>query len=123
LNAYSNAQKGYGKASAQIRTPKGLEFEAFARVTRKLKLSFDNPRTGYGHLAEALFENRRLWNLLAGEVAQQDNALPQGLRSQIFYLSEFTNHHSRKVLSNTATLGALIEVNVAIMRGLKKEGE
>jgi len=46
LNAYSLAQNGYGKTSAQIRTATGVEFEAFARVTRKLKLAENDSVNG-----------------------------------------------------------------------------
>jgi flagellar protein FlaF len=69
-----------------------------------------------------LQENRRLWVTLAAAVADNDNALPTDLRARLFYLAEFTEAHSKKVLRGTAPVAPLIEVNTAVMRGLRKEG-
>ena len=121
MNAYSLARTGYGAASTPIRTPRGLEYEAFVRVTRRLKQAQTSPKRHFSEFAEALHENRRLWNLLAAQVAEKDNALPADLRARIFYLAEFTAAHSRKVLDGSSSALPLIEINVAIMRGLKQE--
>ena len=60
---------------------------------------------------------------MATQVADAKNALPQGLRAQIFYLAEFTLQHSRKALSGGASVRPLIEINTAVMRGLRGEGQ
>jgi flagellar protein FlaF len=41
------------------------------------------------------------------------------LRARIFYLAEFTRAHTRKVLRRTAGPDALVEINLAVMRGLR----
>ena len=51
-------------------------------------------------------------------MADDGNGLPRTLRAQIFYLSEFTDHHSRRVLKGEAEVDALIDINLAVMRGL-----
>ena len=50
-------------------------------------------------------------------------ALPDDLRARIFYLAEFTDQHTRKVLNGRDTAGPLIEINTAIMRGLRPAPE
>ncbi|NIZ09738.1 flagellar biosynthesis regulator FlaF [Pseudooceanicola sp. HF7] len=115
--------RAYGQASTPVRTPRGTEYEVFARVTRGLiTAAKKDQKTGFPELARAIYENRRLWILLAADVAGDDNALPQELRAQIFYLAEFTQVHSQKVLTGKAGVRALVEVNSAIMRGLRSEG-
>ncbi|MFN6978293.1 MAG: flagellar biosynthesis regulator FlaF [Gemmobacter sp.] len=41
------------------------------------------------------------------------------MRAQLFYLYEFTAAHSRRVLDGTASVEALVDVNTAMMRGLR----
>ncbi|WP_168174762.1 flagellar biosynthesis regulator FlaF [Thioclava sp. DLFJ4-1] len=115
------AKTAYSNPSQPMRTPRGLEFELFARITRRLKQvsSQDAP---FAALAEAIFENRRLWTALAADVADPENGLPQDLCARIFFLHEFTQAHSRLVLSQDRSVDALIDVNTAIMRGLRQDG-
>ncbi len=75
----------------------------------------------FSALVQALHENRELWTLLATDVADKDNKLPAQLRAQIFYLAEFTNHHTRQVLAQDATADVLVEINTAVMRGLRQQ--
>ena len=56
-------------------------------------------------------------------MAGAENELPQDLRARIFYLAEFTQAHSRKVLSEGASVDALVEINASVMRGLRQEGQ
>lgn len=98
--------------------PRATEYAAFARVTARLKAAQTTGREGFPALASAIQENRKLWTMLAADVADRDNGLPQSLRARIFYLYEFTTHHSRQVLNSEADIAPLIEVNTTIMRGL-----
>ena len=99
-----------------------MEYEAFARVTRHLKRSADLGAAGFADLARALHENRRLWTMLALHVADPANGLPQDLRARLFYLAEFSNLMAGKVLRREAEAGVLVEINTAVMRGLR-DGE
>lgn len=58
---------------------------------------------------------------MAADVADPNNQLPEELRAQIFYLAEFTEHHSRLVLAGAATADILVEVNTSVIRGLNSE--
>jgi len=119
VNAQTMARMAYAQAAAPMRTDRGTEYDIFARVTRALKAADDRGKPGFRDLAAAIHENRRLWALLAADVADADNRLPQELRARIFYLAEFTHLHSGKVLAREATARVLVEINAAIMKGLR----
>ncbi len=123
MNALQMAKTAYATNKAPIRTPRGIEYEAFARVTHRLKNAAARGRAGFPELAEALHLNRQLWSMLAADVAEKDNGLPQELRARVFYLAEFTAEHSRKVLRRSETIDALVEINTAVMRGLRQRAE
>ncbi len=121
MNAMNMAKTAYTANQAPIRTPRGTEYEAFARVTRRMKSAADLGAAGFARLAEALHVNRQLWTFLAADVAERENALPEDLRARIFYLAEFTAQHSRKVLRHEEDVAVLLEVNMAVMRGLRMQ--
>jgi flagellar biosynthesis activator protein FlaF len=123
VNALNMAKTAYATNKAPIRTPRGTEYEAFVRVTQRLKAAADKGDMGFADLAQALHLNRRLWTILASDVADKDNTLPQELRARIFYLAEFTTQHSRKVLKGEDTVLPLLEINMAVMRGLRSTVE
>lgn len=120
MNAMQLAKTAYTSTSTPVRTARGTEYDAFAKVTHRLK-SLCRKRN-FPDFAKALHDNRQLWNILAIDVADQENALPQQLRAQIFYLAEFTSQHTSKVLGQDAEVQPLVDINFAIMRGLNKEG-
>lgn len=118
MNAVALAKTAYdSSARAPLRTSHGTEYEAFAKVTHNLGQA---SRSNFAELAHALHENRRLWTMLAADVADNENGLPNDLRARVFYLAEFTADHSRKVLSDGETADVLVEINTAIMRGLRQ---
>ncbi|MBA84300.1 flagellar biosynthesis regulator FlaF [Thalassovita sp. S70] len=119
MNAFNTAQRAYAQTAGPIRTPRGLEYEAFARITHRLKRASDSGSATA--LAAAVHLNRQLWTLLATDVADEANALPNDLRARIFYLSEFTAQYSRKVLRRTSDIQPLVDINTAMMRGLKQQ--
>lgn len=113
----SLAQTAYAASVTSVRTQRGTEYAAFQKVTALLNRArrVDAPMT---ERAQALHENRKLWTILASDLADEDNALPQALRAQLFYLAEFSLLQSRKALQETAALTALVDINTAVMRGL-----
>ena len=122
MNAHSLAVNAYASATRPIRTHKDTEYDVFARVTGVLQSVANTDTAPMTEVAEALYDNRRLWTLLAADVAGESNSLNRQTRAQIFYLAEFTEHHSRKVLKGEASVQPLIDINTAIMRGLRQNG-
>lgn len=116
------AQAAYNPVQSAVKTERGTEHAVFERVTAQLSRAA-NPKASMAERATALHDNRRLWTLMAANVADADNALPQSLRAQIFYLAEFTLQHSRKALSDNLPFAPLIDINTAVMRGLRGEAQ
>lgn len=122
MNALKQAQQAYGASRSSLRTPRSVEYEAFARVSHNIRSAQQNGKSGFNALVQALHDNRKLWTILAADVAEETNALPPELKARIFYLAEFTNVQTRKVLKGEASADVLIDVNMAIMRGLSGGG-
>ncbi|MGB0959128.1 MAG: flagellar biosynthesis regulator FlaF [Halocynthiibacter sp.] len=115
------AKTAYTQHASHIRSDLDVEYDAIAHITRKIKRATDTD--DYKLLVEALHQNRQLWTLFLSAVAEDDNLLPAAVRANIFYLSEFTNIHTSSVLQGTATADALLDINMAVMRGLKQNTE
>lgn len=119
MNTLDLARTAYAAPGTPARTPRGAEYEVIAQITRRLRAS-DRKRTeAFPAFAEALHDNVRLWTALASDVAESDNALSPDLRARIVYLYEFTMHQSDAALSTGAPIDVLIDINTAIMRGLR----
>ncbi len=119
MNALSQAHRAYSAAAAPTRTTRGTEYEAVARITTRMKSAHEKGPAGFTALAEALHDNRKLWSVFVADIADARNPLPRDLKARLVYLAEFTNHHTSKVLARRASVGPLVEVNTAIMRGLR----
>lgn len=122
MNATLKAQHAYGHGAQATRTHRGMEYDAIARITHALKIATKQGKDGFPDMAAAIHDNRRLWTILAADVADSGNQLPDALRARIVYLAEFTRLHSSKVLSGGASAAPLIEVNTAILKGLRERG-
>lgn len=121
MNAYAQAQRAYAPALAPTRTARSAEYEVIARISHRLKKAI---KTGdFPALAEALYENNKLWTALAVDAIDADNLLPDELRARIVYLADFTRVHTQKVLRKEETAVALLEINAMILGGLKSVGE
>lgn len=121
MNSAVMAQSLYAKPAGATGTSRSIEYKAFARATARLASHCNGQIGAFAQLAEALCDNQRLWTILAADVAGAHNTLPAALRARIFFLSEFTQLHSRKVLDGMATADILVEINTAVMRGLRSD--
>lgn len=111
------AENAYAQSAQSTATPRAIEYQIFARVTRALS----SPGQGFdavSALSKAVCDNLELWTTLAADIAGDKNGLPAELRSKLFYLYEFTRQHSAKVLNDGASPAILAEINTAVMRGL-----
>jgi len=121
VNAFELARTAYSSAAAPIRTNQSTEYDIFVQITGRIKTAMARGKAGFSDLVTALHDNRRLWILLATDVADKDNSLPQALRAQLFYLAEFTLQHTPKVLDGSSTADTLVDINTTIMRGLRQQ--
>lgn len=121
MNAHLMAKSAYStEGQTALRTPRHIEYDLFARVTARLRSAVQ--AGAFPPLAAALHDNRRLWIALAADLAEDGNALPVPLRAQLISLAEFTRQHTSKVLQGAEQPDVLIEMNTAIMRGLRGDG-
>lgn len=117
MNAMEQARLAYAGAQSPTRTPRQAEHQVLSTVTARLAAAARSP-DDFARTAAAIHDNRRFWTRVATDVADKDNGLPPDLRARLFYLAEFTDHHSRRVLKREADLQPLIDINTAVMRGL-----
>lgn len=122
MNATQQATLGYAAATAPVASDRSTEQRVIAQITRSLKNAAAAEPADFAALVLALHDNRSLWTLLATDVADPENALPKDLRARIFYLAEFTQAHTAKVLRKEADVAPLIEINTAVLHGLRGEG-
>jgi flagellar biosynthesis activator protein FlaF len=121
MNVAIHAHSLYGQAR-NLKTPRDLEYEVFARITGQLKTALGaSERLVTPALATALHENRRFWNVLAVDLAHPDNAFPQDLRARLFYLAEVILAATDRILAGSDEGELLIDLNTAVMRGLRGE--
>jgi flagellar protein FlaF len=118
VNATDLARQAYASAHSPLRTGRSAEQQVLAMATAGLRAAADATPPDFARLAQALHLNRQLWTRLAADVVEDANPLPDDLRARIFYLAEFTAAHTGRVLRGRASVDALIEVNLAVMRGL-----
>jgi len=118
VNIIEQARQAYSPQTSALRTGRSAEHQLFSEATSRLRKTASNLPNNFAAFAEAIHANRAIWTHFAAQVADDENALSEDLRARIFYLSEFTSFHSRKVLKQEADIGPLIEINAAIMRGL-----
>ena len=118
MSAEALPQNAYGEATRAIGTPRNIEYQVFSQITGQLNRASAKGRP-FSELALALHENLRLWTIIAADVTSPENGLPVPLRGQLADLSKFTRSHTQKVLRQEADAGVLIEINTAVMRGLR----
>ncbi len=118
MNIIDQARQAYTPSSSSLRTGRSLEHQLFSDVTQRLNQTHKTLPSGFPAFAEAIYANRAVWNHMAVQVADDENALTDDLRARIFYLAEFTAFHSTKVLKGEADIAPLLEINTAMMRGL-----
>lgn len=118
MGSLAHSGNAYGAATRATGTPRNVEYQVFSQVTGRLAQAMA-PEMPFARLAEALHDNLTLWTVVAADVMQDQNGLPQALRARLFYLSEFTITHTRQVLKGSGDAAVLIDINKAIIRGLR----
>jgi flagellar protein FlaF len=117
VNATTLAHRGYAPTATPLKSARRAEYEVIARITSRLTAAIKEKN--FNKLIAAMHENRTLWRKLGQNVASPDNLLPDDLRARLIYLSEFTEHHTRKAIQREVSATPLVEINTAILRGLK----
>lgn len=115
------AHEAYASVSTTTRNSNATEYAAVARITQALQRAASVKSNNFPQLAKALHDNRRMWTILAADCAQEANVLPGPLKARILYLAEFTYLHTGHVLAGRGSVAPLLDVNLAVLRGLKMQ--
>jgi flagellar protein FlaF len=115
------ARNAYHQSARSTASPRAVERQLLSRLTTALIVGEKNRRDDFAGLIRALGKNLEFWTVIAADVASEGNQLPAQLRSQLFYLFEFTRAHTNKIITGDQTVDAepLIEINQNIIRGLQ----
>ena len=108
---------GYG--SSVVRTARDAEYDVFSRVTRMLRQAAAD-EAGAERIA-ALHKNNELWTILASDLADDGNRLPDQVRAGLLSLAGFALRYGHRAMSDKRSLAPLIDINMAMMRGLRQE--
>lgn len=115
----ATSQKSFGYGTGGIRTHRDTEYDAFSRVTSMLRQSLSSQdRTMQ---ISAASKNNELWTILADDLSHENNALPDNTRANLISLAIFSIRHGHAVIAGKATVNALIDINMSIMKGLRGE--
>ena len=116
------ASKAYGTDTQRTAGEQQIEFALFQQITQGLQDIADAEKPAPTAWAEAIERNLRLWTILTTDLLLPENALPLEIKQGLLNLAMFVRRHSMQVLSGTAEIEDLIEVNRTIMAGIAPAG-
>ncbi len=123
MSAAAHARSIYRQSARPLRSPRETEYELLATITTRIRAALQHQRNRLSPaLVAALHDNLGLWATFGADLADPRNGFPPELRARLFYLAEFTRHHTGRVLSGEATAEILNDINTAVMRGLRGRG-
>jgi len=120
---YAAQLEVYRKAQQEVMS--GREIEALtltkaALQLRKCQVNWD-PDDRDGQRSESLKFNQRIWTVLQGELAKEDNPLQIQLRQDLLSLSIFVDKRTFEVMAfpSPEKLDMLIKINLNLAAGLR----
>jgi flagellar biosynthesis activator protein FlaF len=114
----SLAFKAYGEVTQRTAGEKDIEIALFQQITNELRNVSDADTVQPTDWAEAIHRNQQLWTMIAIDLLNPGNALPEEMKRSLLYLAEFVRQNSMKILSGSGDIADLIEINQSIMMGL-----
>ncbi len=114
------AFKAYGEIAQRTAGEKEIEYALFLQITDALERVVDPETRSFESWADAIYRNQQLWIIIATDLLQPGNALPDELKRSLLYLSEFVRQTSLQVLAGAENIPDLIEVNKTVMAGLSR---
>ena len=116
LEAYKSAQKS-------VMSGREIEAMALTKAALQLKKCRNNwdPDDKNRERSDSLEKNQKIWSILQGELAREDNPLPKQLRQDLLSLSLFVDKRTFDVMAFPAPekLDMLININLNIAAGLR----
>jgi flagellar biosynthesis activator protein FlaF len=119
MDVAAQAAHGYRAVRLHTESPRSIEAQLFAQITAGLVRAQRAGKPGFRDLVAVLHENRTLWEALLADLALDGNALPPPLKAQLIRLGHFVRQFTARVLKGEEDVQALIDVNTAILEGLR----
>jgi flagellar biosynthesis activator protein FlaF len=119
MDVAAKAANGYRAVRLQTESPRSIEAQLFAEITAGLVRAQRAGKPGFQDLVAALHKNRTLWEALLADLAHDGNVLPTALKAQLIRLGHFVRQFTVGVLKGEGDVQALIDVNNAILEGLR----
>ena len=113
----NGAASAYGTIIRRTESGREIEYRVFEQVTTALQEAVPVD-THFTTRIRAAHRNRELWQTLAYDLANPDNALPTALRAQLISLAIWVTRETERVMRQGAPLHNLINVNRSVMQGL-----
>jgi flagellar biosynthesis regulator FlaF len=120
LHRPRGAAAAYGSVIRRTEDPRDIEYRVLARAVSLLDAAAA-PGAGPAAMPGAVHENRMVWSAFAADLASEENAWDEVLRARLLSLACWVFAESDRVLRGGRGAQALIDVNRAVMAGLKPE--
>jgi flagellar biosynthesis activator protein FlaF len=111
------ASKAYGAVQQRTAGDKEIERAVFRDITAELIRAEAAGPMAAALRTDALSRNLQLWTLLATDLLQPGNALPDALKQRLLSLATYVQRASLKLLASTDTLADVIAVNEIVLGG------
>jgi flagellar protein FlaF len=120
MDVAAQAAVGYRAVQLQTQSARSIEAKLFAEITAELVRARRAGAPAFRELTAALHRNRTLWDALLADLALEGNTLPAPLKAQLIQLGHFVSRFTARVLKQEDDVQALIDVNNAILEGLRE---
>jgi flagellar protein FlaF len=119
MDVAAQAANGYRAVRLHTESPRRIEAQLFAEITAGMVRARRAGKPGFQDLVAVLYRNRALWETLLADLALEGNALPTPLKAQLIRLGHFVRQFTARVLRGEDDVQTLIDVNSAILEGLR----
>ena len=119
MNAVTPLTERGSYGAQTIRTERDTEYDVISRVTRMLRQAAPDCRSPDATMA--IHKNNELWTILASDLAHPGNNLPDEVKAGLLSLAGFALRHGQAVLGGGGSMQPLVDINLAVMRGLRGE--
>ncbi|UXU75356.1 MULTISPECIES: flagellar biosynthesis regulator FlaF [unclassified Paracoccus (in: a-proteobacteria)] len=115
--SFLSAADAFRDANSGIGTYREIEYKVIAGITRELQTAIRQDDRLL--LVKAIDANNRLWSRFQDDLLAAGNRLPQDLKISLLSLARFSLRHGSLVFDGVADADVLVDINLAIMKGLR----
>jgi len=109
------AYKAYGDITKRTSSDRQLEQALFLQITEALESAAEAGPKEFLGWVDAIHRNLQLWTVLATDLLNPNNPLPDDLKGRLISIFQFVRRHSHTLLGGQGDIADLIEINRNIM--------